>query len=237
MYAYVSHPTAKVTYAYVSIGRQGRSGVSTTKRRARKAWGTLTREQVVNAAEQRVRSDPPEAFSIRSLAADLGVAPMSIYNHVRDKDDLLEEVVDRLLATRWEPATGRGDWTAWVEEAAERLRDLLITEPVALHVYLAHPVTSPNAILRMEAMLEVLIGAGFAPDAAQRAYAALHTYTVGFAALEASRAKSPASNEDPLESKLARFTTADQFREGLRYLVAGFADKEHASSTPRRRLD
>ena len=48
-----------------------------------------------------------EQMSIRSLADELGVAPMSLYRHVRDKDDLLDEVVDRLLAKAWRPSADR----------------------------------------------------------------------------------------------------------------------------------
>jgi hypothetical protein len=113
----------------------------------------------------------------------------------------------------------------WIREGAERLRQLLITEPVALQTYLSHPVTLPNAIARMEAMLDVLRTAGFSPAEAEGAYAAVHTYTIGFAALEASRAAnlggSSDSADDPLRKRLARFTTAAQFRKGLTYLLEG----------------
>ena len=54
-----------------------------------------------------------------------------------------------------------------------------------MHVYLRHPVVSPTAI---EAMMRVLRRAVPDEDAARRAYAAIRTYTIGFAALEASRA-------------------------------------------------
>ena len=155
---------------------------------------------------------------------NLASLPMSLDSHVRDKDDLLDEVVDRLLATRWKPRSSRSNWQEWLREAAERLRSLLIAEPAALHVYLSHPVVSPQAIARMEAMLEVLQSAGLSAEDAERAYAAVHTYTVGFAALEASRGKdtSPKKAEDPLRDRLARFTTEAQFRQGLSYLLAGF---------------
>ena len=126
-------------------------------------------------------------MSIRSLAASLGVAPMSLYRHVRDKDDLLDEVVDRLLAGAWRPAAAEDDWQAWMTEAASRLRDFLVSQPAALHVYLSHPVVSPAAIERMTAMMGVLRRTGIDEETARSAYGALHTYTIGFAALEASR--------------------------------------------------
>jgi AcrR family transcriptional regulator len=85
-------------------------------------------------------------MSIRSLAASLGVAPMSLYRHIRDKDDLLSEVTDQLLADAWRPAAAEDDWQAWIIEAASRLREFLVSQPAALHVYLRHP--TPVTVLR-----------------------------------------------------------------------------------------
>ena len=134
-----------------------------------------------------VKAGGYDQMTVRSLAAELGVSPMSLYRHIRDKDDLLDEVVDRLLANAWRPRCAKEDWRAWMAEAADRLRRLLVSQPAALHVYLRHPVVSPAAIARMEAMMSVLRRAGAEEQAARRAYAAVHTYTIGFAALESSR--------------------------------------------------
>ncbi len=156
---------------------------------ARTPWGSITRRQIVDAATTAILRDGYEQMTIRSLAADLGVAPMSLYHHVRDKDDLLDEVVDRLLVRGWKPRADESDWKTWVAGAADRLRHFLVAQPAALHVYLSHPVVSPTALARMATMMRVLRAALGDEQAAGRAYAAIHTYTVGFAALEASRAR------------------------------------------------
>jgi AcrR family transcriptional regulator len=164
-------------------------------------------------------------MSIRSLAAELGVAPMSLYRHIRDKDDLLDEVTDRLLAQAWRPSAPRNDWQGWITEAAARLHRFLVTQPAALHVYLRHPVVSPAAIERMNAIMDALRNAGLGEAAARSAYGALHTYTIGFAALEASRAgwtDGGAGTED-LGRQLSAYTTTAQFTQGLRYLLEGIS--------------
>lgn len=185
--------------------------------------GPLTRQQIVEAALHSVRAGQYEQMTIRSLAAGLGVAPMALYRHVRDKDDLLIEVTDRLLAEAWRPRVRPSNWKPWVTEVAERLRNLLVTQPAALHVYLRQPVTSPAAIVRMEATLGVLGGAGLTPDDAGRAYAAIQTYTIGFAALEASRVRWRPDPDvvDPTADRLAAFTTPGQFLDGLHLLLDG----------------
>jgi AcrR family transcriptional regulator len=191
----------------------------------RAAWGTVSRESIVDAAMRVVAAGGFDQLSIRGLAADLGVAPMTIYRHVADKDDLLDEVVDRLLARSWRPRRARDDWRAWITQAADRLRRLLVTQPAALHVYLRRPVVSPAAVTRMNAMMEVLRAGMDDEGRARRAYAAIHVYTLGFAALQASRAAwQPAGADvDELASELSGYTSPRQFAEGLGYLLDGIA--------------
>lgn len=203
-----------------------RSGPDTSKASpGRAAWGSLSRDDIVDAAAAIVEAGGYEEMSIRSLAADLGVAPMSLYRHIRDKDDLLDEVVSRLLARVWRPAASEDDWQEWIIEAAASLRQFLVAQPAALHVYLRHPVVSPAAVERMDAMMGVLRRAGLDEAAARAAYGALHTYTIGFAALEASRAGWVPGGGDvtSLARQLAAYTTAGQFIEGLRYLLEGIS--------------
>jgi TetR/AcrR family transcriptional regulator, tetracycline repressor protein len=201
----------------------------------RAAWGSISRERIVDAALKSVRSSGGfEQTTIRSLAADLGVAPMSLYRHVRDKDDLLDDVVDHLLRRAWRPSRHTRDWRAWVAEAADRLRRLLVNQPAALYVYLRHPVVSPAAVERMRAVMDRLRQAGFDEDSAERAYGALQTYTIGFAALEASRAgwSPPDDRPDSLSHRLAAYTTPEQFAVGLRYLLDGIAARRTSGAAP-----
>jgi AcrR family transcriptional regulator len=203
---------------------------------SRAPWGTISRDQVVTTATKIVKAGGFQAMTIRSLAAELGVAPMSLYSHVRDKDDILDEVVDRLLARAWRPTASTDDWQAWMTEAADTLRRFLVNQPAAMYVYLRHPVVCPAAIARMDAMMGVLRTALGDEESAKRAYATIHTYTVGFAALEASRAGWTPTDEQPnvLAVELAAFTSPQQFAEGLRHLLHGFHHgKPHEGPTSR----
>lgn len=200
-------------------GRAGRTS-------DRAAWGSITREVVVEAATELVSGEGSPELSIRSLAARLNVSPMAIYRHVDNKEDLLDEVVNRLLARRWRPHASKQDWQAWITEAADRLRRFLVAQPAALQVYLRRPVTSPTALQRMDACLEVLGLALGDEGEALSAYAAIQTYTIGFAALEAARESSPATADDgapPAARELAAYTSPAQFRAGLDYLLRGIA--------------
>ncbi len=185
----------------------------------------------MEAAVQAIAETGFEQMTIRSLASRLGVAPMTLYRHVKNKDDLLDEIADRQLARTWRPRAPADDWQAWIAEAARRLRDLLVSQPAVLHVYLRHPVASPAAVARMEAMLEALRRGGLDDASARTAYASIHTYTVGFAALEASRARSSGALRagTEVERQLAGFTSPEQFATGLGYLLAGIRGEAPAS--------
>lgn len=202
------------------------NGRASAPRRRRAEWGSLSREQVIDAAVAVVREGRYDEMTIRSLASELGVAPMALYRHIRDKDDLLDEVTDRLLASSWRAKKDSEDWCAWTLDSCKRFRQLLVSQPAVLHVYLTHPVASPAALERMNAAVQVLRDAGLSREAAQRTYAALHTYTVGFSALEASRSRWQATTDtsDAIVRQLASFTTTKQFVIGLEMLLSAVAD-------------
>lgn len=193
----------------------------------RAAWGSLSREQVVAAATDVVASRGYEQLTIRGLARDLGVSPMALYRHVRDKDDLLTDVVDRLLRTAWRPRTATERRREWLIEAADRLRRFLVNQPAALHVYLRRPAVSPSARTRMRAMLAVLEELTGDACGAHEAYAVLQTYTIGFAALEVSRTGAELGAEVPeaLAEELAAYTSPHQFAQGLGYLLDGMQQR------------
>ena len=74
-------------------------------------------------------------------------------------------------------------------------------------------------------MLNVLTNAGLDHQSAERLYATIHTYTIGFAALEASRSQWTSTNktDDATMTRLASFTTTDQFVAGTELLLRGVA--------------
>lgn len=84
--------------------------------------GSISRDDMVQTAVRIIDAGGYQEMSIRSLAAGLGVAPMSFYRHIRDKDDLLDEVVDLLLAQAWRRAAGEDDCQEWLIKVAANLR-------------------------------------------------------------------------------------------------------------------
>jgi AcrR family transcriptional regulator len=191
-------------------------------RRRRALRGAISRDQIVEAALNLLARGSHDELTVRALAAELDVAPMSLYRHIGSKDDVLDEAVDIMLREMPRLRVPQRDWRRYLTAAAVSFRDFLVSQPAALHVYLRHPVVSSAALERMDAMLVSLRAAGCSERDAERAYATIHTYTIGFAALEANREAYVAPPSDSaLEARLAAFTTSRQFRNGLAYLLDG----------------
>lgn len=101
--------------------------MANTEKRGRRVG--LTRERVVAAAVTLVDRDGLEGFSLRRLAAELGVDPMSIYNHVENKDDLLDAVVASVMA---EISLSTDELTPWpdqVRDSARSFRKAALAHP------------------------------------------------------------------------------------------------------------
>jgi AcrR family transcriptional regulator len=188
----------------------------------------LTRDEIVDAALAHADAGDLASLSARGLAAELGVTPMALYRHVRNKDEILTAVVDVLLERRGLPAWPSGDWRGWLEDLARSLRSLFLQHPVAIAVFTRQPVTTLAARRRLEVAVAVLGSVGFEPAAAVRVYAAVHTYTVGFCALEAARQAAardlPPTGPDDVDEAaalIAAFVNDEQFVFGLQAMIAG----------------
>src|SRR4030088_2786511 len=82
----------------------------------------LSRERVVEAARTIVERDGIDALTMRRVAQDVGSSPMSIYRHVRDRDELLVLLLDKLAAELPRPRLPR-EPRARLEAACRAMRD------------------------------------------------------------------------------------------------------------------
>ena len=166
-----------------------RTGPRHAARRNARHRRALTRAEVVSAAISFTERDELDRMSMRALATDLGVTAMALYAHVADKDELLDEIIDHVLEREATPLPASTEWRAWFGDAASRLHGMLTRTPRLLDRYCRHPVGVSAALRRMEVGLEVLRRAGFDGRQSIAAYATVHTYTLGFAALDIARRK------------------------------------------------
>jgi AcrR family transcriptional regulator len=136
----------------------------------------LTRERIIVAALDLIGHEGLAACNMRRLAADLGVAPMSIYYHVPSKSDLLEAVADRALADMQWPAEDLS-WEDSVRVGAFEARRIARRYPELLQS-LFDP-TRPSVQRLAQRSVEMCRRAGFSEHDAWTALRTVVQYTTG----------------------------------------------------------
>jgi AcrR family transcriptional regulator len=126
-----------------------------------------------------------EAFTMRKLAQELSVDPMSIYNHLENKDALLDGLAE-LLWEEIELPGGDAGWEALLRSVATSLRALAHAHPHAYALLLTRQIM-PLAMLRVcDVTLEQLQRAGFEQKRALEIICTVFSYAIGYAMVELS---------------------------------------------------
>jgi len=151
------------------------------RRRRRASGPALDRRGVVDAALRLVDDEGIDALSLRRLAVLLGVTPMALYWHVRDKAELLDLVGERLFdAIEVPPPVG--DWRAQLREVHRAMLVPLLEHPNAVDLMIGRARFGPAGIALFERILAILRGAGLGPAEAFDAYQSLYLFQLGFSA-------------------------------------------------------
>jgi AcrR family transcriptional regulator len=153
----------------------------------------LTRERILQTGLQLIDEQGLEAFTMRKLAQELGVDPMSIYRHFENKEALLDGVADMLWGEVQLPGS-ETSWEALLRSFATSLRALAHAHPHA-YALLCKNQSLSLALLRLcDVALEQLQQAGFEQKRAMEILCTVSSYAMGFAMVELS-AFSPVTTE------------------------------------------
>lgn len=153
----------------------------TRPRRRPAAEEPLDRELIADAALELVDRDGLDALTMRRLAAELGIGTMTIYGYFRDKEELLDLVIER-TARRYELTAGEGDWRTRLRRLVETMYRSLLEHPSTVQIRSRRPILNPGAIRACEAGMTILEEAGLERRQAAAAFRLLFTYIFGYAA-------------------------------------------------------
>lgn len=179
----------------------------------------------VDAALELVDEAGADALTMRALARRLGVDPMALYRHVRDKDDLLGAMCDRVVVDlpELDPAV---PWLPQVRDLGIALHDALVRRPALLPVLASAPATPASLAVAHDA-IGLLVAAGVEPQDAATAFSVVFSYVVG-AAMVAIAEPPPAADEAALLDG-ARKLLADEHPAHLQAAAALMRDPEDLS--------
>src|SRR5262245_51769128 len=165
-----------------TVVRAPEEGYAPVARKAPPRERELTRDRVVRAAIALADAEGMATLSMRRVATELGVATMSLYRHVRGKDDLMLLMVDKVFAE--EPLPGRPPpgWRARLEVAARQMWTIFRRHPWAPEVLsMTRPQITPSLIDYAEWSLSALRDIGLGVDDMMHTYLALFGHVRGTA--------------------------------------------------------
>ncbi|NEO83890.1 MAG: TetR/AcrR family transcriptional regulator [Spirulina sp. SIO3F2] len=139
----------------------------------------LSRERVLKAALQLVDAEGIEALSMRKLAQALGVQAMSLYNHVVNKDEIIDGIVD-LVIGEIELPDRTSAWQTAMRKRARSAHTVLLQHPWATLTIVSRVNVGPANLRYVDATLGCLREAGFSWEMADHAWNAIDSHIYGF---------------------------------------------------------
>lgn len=212
--------------------------------------GPLSRDRIVAVAIEIADADGLDGVTMRRIAERVGAGAMSLYRHVKDKDELVESMVERVVAEFTYPDSSVLDWRACMHALAERDLASYTTHPWMLAA--TATVTPPFGTASLGAMewaLAVLDDAGVPPQDAARAIMTINHYVQGSVRV-ALGDRAPGASDDPGQAwrgrlqdvdlsefpQLSRLTATpapatdrDWFAEGLDLILDGVDARERTA--------
>jgi AcrR family transcriptional regulator len=138
----------------------------------------LNRERVLHAAITLADEGGIKALSMRKLAQELGVEAMSLYNHVANKDDILDGIVD-VVASEIELPLDGADWKTALRRTAISFHEALLRHPWAGSIWMRRGVSAAR-LRHGDAVLRSLREGGFSKALTYHAFHILEAHALGF---------------------------------------------------------
>ena len=145
----------------------------------------LSRERVLLAALTVADAGGLQSLTIRSLAHELGVKPMSVYYHVANKGEIIDGIVDLVFSEIELPALD-GDWRTEMRRRAVSARDVLHRHSWAIPLLQSRTHPGPATLRHHDAVIGSLRSAGFSVAMTAHAFALIDSYVFGFALSESA---------------------------------------------------
>jgi AcrR family transcriptional regulator len=200
-----------------------------------KSRPTLTRQRIVEAALALADERGGAALTMRALAGRLQVEAMSLYHHVRNREDLLDGIADLLVATELPMPTARQPWDRALRDFAVGIRRTAQRHPAAFQLVGLRPLRTARALQPVVALLARLEAAGIPAETAVAAYRLAAAYARGFALAEIAGltlASSPPNvDADAISGPLAvalRRPNDEIFEAGLSIVIDGISRDDRA---------
>lgn len=196
--------------------RQEASGTKTARRR------TVSRSDLTEAAIALVERDGLDALTMRRLAAELDRAPMSLYTHVRSRDDLVDAIVTRLIELLGLHDVPGEPWQDTVRRTLRSYRDLAVRLPHSFELLALAPYDTSPVAPHLAGVVASLERGGLGPAEARQILGIVDAYATGFLVVWArSRAAARSTGANAAPPEVTGMRELETFDQGLEALIAG----------------
>jgi AcrR family transcriptional regulator len=143
----------------------------------------LTKDRILAAAVALADEGGVDALSMRKIGQALGVVPMALYKHVRNKDELLDGMVDAIVG-EIDPPIPDADWKTTIRRRILSARGVLLRHPWASRVIeariRARTDPTPAVMAYLDSMIGIFRAGGFSTDLTHHALHAMGSRLLGF---------------------------------------------------------
>lgn len=139
----------------------------------------LNRERILLAAAELADQNGIETLSMRKLAQSLNVEAMSLYNHVKNKEDMFDGMVEFVVSKIQCPSL-QGNWKDEMRIRAQSAHHVLVQHPWATSLLVSRVNIGPNMLCYVDATIGCLRQAGFSYERVDRAWNAIDSHIYGF---------------------------------------------------------
>lgn len=141
--------------------------------------GQLNHASIVRAAVEMIERDGEDAVSMRRLAAELGYGAMSLYNHIPNKDALLDAVAEYVFRDFESPTDAGTGWQDQARALVRTFRQVARRYPRCINVVIMRQLNSPIGLRPLESALATARAAGFDGATAVRITRTFVAYSLG----------------------------------------------------------
>src|SRR4051794_3962364 len=184
----------------------------------------LSRDRILRAALELADEHGIDELSMRKLGQRLGFEAMSLYNHVANKEDVLDGMLELVLAETEAPSPD-GAWDEAIRASALSVPPALRRHPWAASRLMTFAGALQPRLRYMDTLLGRLREAGFSADTTYHAYHVLDGYIFGFSLWENAHNYTPAIDADELTGMLDRLIPAAEFphlhEHGHQHMIEG----------------
>jgi len=175
--------------------------------RRRRPRNSLSQHAILDAAEA-LAAEGFDAVTMRAVAAELGAAPMALYNHFATKDQLVDALLDRVLS-RFEPEPETDDWGEDLRRFAHAHRRVLEQHPWAVAPLFTQPNPGMSSVRVGELALRILRRAGLTNTQAVAAFSGIIALNYGWSSFTTARQLDPDSPGHDVGAMLATLPASE----------------------------